>query len=153
MVIQSYQQEVEFKEESEYSKGEGSIKEVVIRHIKKISDLACQEFTGGYWQKRPIKVQSGVLFTEEYHEDVREAYCNAIDFLVDVVYPKADDDFRKYIDTTEKIDEDIPNDLNDKDKKSKYMKEKVKQHRKTFKQINIMFNRTNFFKNTDSGDE
>jgi hypothetical protein len=112
-----------------------NLKEIILRHIKKISDICCKEFTGGYWEKKPIKTGTGILFTEQYHDDVREAYCNAVDFLIDVLYPLADDDFRKYIKTNEDVDKDSTLEI----------KEKLKLKRKIFKEINIMFDRVGLF--------
>ena len=111
-----------------------NIKDIVLKHLRKIGDICCKEFVGGYWTKKPVNIQGGVLFLESYHEDVREAYCNAIDFLSDILYPLADEDFRGYIDEVEGIIElDI--------------KKKVVNKRKTFKAINMMLERINFFGN------
>ena len=130
----------DFSEESDWSpETRFSIKEIVHRHIKKISDICCQEFTGGYWEKKPIKTTSGVLFTEEYHPDVREAYCNAVDFLVDVLYPLGDDKLKKHIDE---------HDIDIKD-----IKEKLKDRRKMFKEINKMFDNNNFWEQTGVSNE
>jgi hypothetical protein len=122
-------------DEGEMQATQLNLKEIILRHIKKISDICCKEFTGGYWEKKPIKTGTGILFTEQYHDDVREAYCNAVDFLIDVLYPLADDDFRKYIKTNEDVDKDSTLEI----------KEKLKLKRKIFKEINIMFDRVGLF--------
>ena len=129
---------MDFSEDSDYDSGEGmSLNEIFLRHIRKISDLCCGEFCGSWWEKTPVRTDSGILFTEVYHEDKREAFCNAIDFLVDVLYPLSDDEFRKYVNENE-----------DPDKEEQDIKKKLLKKRKTFKQINIMFDRINFWKNT-----
>jgi hypothetical protein len=126
----------EFTEESEYEQKEYTIKEIILRHIRKISDICCKEFTGGYWSKKPIKTSSGIMFTEEYHEDVRESYCNSIDFLIDVIYPMGDKPLKAKIEEHDKLEfSDI--------------KVKLKSKRIIFKEINIMFERTNFWKSSD----
>ena len=130
-----------YREESNYQEEESSMKEIVLRHIKKISDISCQELTGGYWQEKPFKTSGGVIFTKEYHEDVREAYCNAIDFLIDVLYPTSDSLFRRYIDDNEKLEETFE------------IKAKLLIKRKIFKEINKMFERTNFFSSNESMEE
>jgi hypothetical protein len=144
--VENPSQGIEFKEESDYEdhfqKGV-SINDIILRHIRKISDICCQEFTGGYWQRKPVKTAGGVLFTEEYHEDVRQAYCNAVDFLIDVLYPLADTEFKKYVDSNE----------SNTDFSLLEIKEKVNHKRKTFKQINTMFNRVNFWSRSDSSNE
>ncbi len=130
-----------YSEESDYENKVSSIKEIVLRHIRKISDLSCKEFTGGYWEKKPIKTSGGTMFTEEYHEDVRAAYCNSVDFLIDVLYPLGDSTFKTHIDSNEKVDEVIE------------IEKKIIIKRKTFKEINKMFERTNFFQSSDSTEE
>ena len=130
----------EFKEQADYLKGEGSLKEVVVRHIKKISDISCQELTGSYTVKKPVKIEGGVFIMEEYHPDLREAYCNAIDFLAMVVYPDSDTFFKEYMDKEFK-------------KEDGEMKDKIKQRKEIFRHINLMFQRANYFKRADSSDE
>lgn len=132
---------IDFKEESEYQQEGFSIKEIILRHIRKIGDICCQEFTGSYWEKKPMKTQSGIMFTEVYHQDIREAYCNAIDFLVDIIYPMGDKLLKDYIDT------------NDKDYTTDEVKDNIKAKRKLFKQINLMFERNNFWQSSGVSNE
>lgn len=135
-----------YSEEAEFQNRVQTLKEIILRHIRKISDLSIEEFTGGYWQKRPIKTQGGIMFTEEYHKDMREAYSNAIDFLIDIIYPMGDDVLRKFIDANDK--EEFK-DIEDK----QIPKEKMKVKRKIFKEINKMFERINFFKGEEGSNE
>jgi len=132
---------IEIREESEYQQEGLSVKETILRHIRKISDICCQEFTGGYWNKKPIKTQSGIMFTEEYHPDVREAYCNAVDFLIDVVYPSADKELKEYFEKNETIGQDMD------------IKQKLILKRNTFRQINIYFDRDDFWRDTGISSE
>ena len=139
MVVEDF----EFKEEAEYGEEQKySIKEIILRHIRKISDICCKEFTGGYWEKKPIRMQTGVMFTEVYHDDVREAYCNAVDFLIDVLYPLGDKDFKAYLETNENIDAEEMD-----------IYKKLNRKRKTFKEINKMFDRNNFWGGTGTYNE
>lgn len=136
--------DIEFKDESEYGSEEKiSMKQIILRHIRKISDLCCKEFTGGYWEKKPMKTGSGIFFSETYHEDIREAYCNAVDFLIDVIYPFGDSDLKKYLDANEKIEKDWKDDI----------KGRLIQKKKTFREINFMFERTNFWQGSESYSE
>lgn len=74
-----------------------SIKEVIILHIKKISDLTCKELTPSFWSKKPMKMGDGVAIVETYHPDLRVAYITAVDFLEDLLMPKADAQFNKIL--------------------------------------------------------
>lgn len=134
---------IEFSDDGDIPTDQLNIKEIVLRHVKKISDICCKEFTGGYWTKKPINTAGGVLFIETYNEDVRESYCNAIDFLIDMLYPMSDSILKEYIDEHEDVDKDWKEDI----------KSKLKQKRKTFKQINIMFERINFWGTTTVSNE
>lgn len=129
-----------YSEESDYEKGESSIKEIVLRHIRKMSDLICQELTSGYFQEKPVKVGDSFTVIKVYHPDLKEAYCNAVDFLVDILYPKSDEKFKTYIDGLTDIDT-----LKDT--------AKINARRQIFKQINLFMERTNYFQSGDASDE
>lgn len=116
-----------------------SIKDIIILHIKKISVLCCQEFVGGHWERKPFKIGDSIVMTEIYHEDRREAFCNAMEFLVYMVYPLSDEQFKRYIDINHREIEDI--------------KLKLKMYKLIFKEINIMFARFDFFLSTDVTNE
>ena len=144
---------IEFRDEFE-DVGERtlSIKEIILRHIRKISDLSCQEFTGGFWEEKPVKTASGIMFIKKWHDDVREAYCNSIDFLIDIIYPMSDDDLKEYLKNFEGFKEKIAKEDKDEDEKIEITK-KIKLKRQTFRQINLMFERKNFWKGTGSYNE
>ena len=94
--------EIDISDESEDSPQAAlSINEIILRQIKKIGDICSKELTGGYWQKKPIKVEGGVMFSEEYKEDLRLAYCNSVDFIIDLVYPIGDEKLNKAVDNLE----------------------------------------------------
>lgn len=130
-----------YSEESDYEKQEASIKEIVLRHIRKISDISCQELTEGYNQERPVKVGDSVTILKEYHPDLKEAYCNAVDFLTDIIYPNGDTIFKEIVEKHEKDEKDLEGN------------DKLQAKRRIFKQINLFFNRINYFTSGDTGDE
>lgn len=132
--------EIEISEESAYNEKTPSLKEICLRHISKISNICCQELTGGYWQEKPMKIGGGMVITKTYHPDLREAYCNAVDFLFDIVYPYSDSNFKKVF-------------ASDYTGEQEDIKQKLKDKRMLFKQICIMFERTNFFAGTEGTDE
>jgi len=133
-------EEIEINEQSEYNPdGTNSIQEIALRHIRKIGDICTQELTGAYTDKKPVKTAGGIMFTEVYHPDLREAYCNAVDFLLDLVTPWADETFKnKY---GEQIEEEQD------------ILKKLKIKRSIFRDITKMFWRTNFFISTDTYNE
>lgn len=124
-----------------------TIKSIILRHISKISQISCQEFTAGYWEKKPMRTQTGVMFSEVYHPDVRESYCNAVDFLLDIIEPSAD---KEFIDKLAKISEREDQEYKDAKKdKNVWLKAKVKLRRELFKEIFFLFKRIQYFDVTD----
>lgn len=120
------------QDEGDFSQGIPSIKEIALLHIRKISQICCSEFTKGYWEERPIKVGGGIAVMRTYHEDNRAVFCNSVDFLLWIVLPYSDSDFKtKYKDFDEGEEEDWD--------------KKIKKRKKIFKEITLMFERTNFF--------
>ena len=127
-----------------------SIKQIGLVHIKKIADLVTQELTPGFWEKKPMQVSSGVIMIEKYHPDLRIAYCNAMDFLIDLVYPYCTDkdgDFKEFADKhiyTEEM-EFILNIDN--------INVRMMRRRLAFRKMNIMFEKTNYFESGESYSE
>lgn len=127
------------QEEGEFGEQVASLKEIALLHIKKISDICCNEFIKGYWEEKPIKVGGGIAITKKYKPDQRAIFCNAVDFLLWLVYPFSDNDFKdKYkLESSEK-------------EADKDWKEKIEEKKKIFIEIMIMFERTKYF-DTQSG--
>lgn len=123
-----------------------NIKQIILRHIRKISDLASEELTPSYWEKVPSNLGTGVFIVEKYHEDKREAYCGAIDFLLDIVMPYVDEEFKDILKGINEVEEEAFN-LAETEKYSKdrWIKEKVKFRRHLLAEIFLMLERINYF--------
>jgi hypothetical protein len=123
-----------------------SIKEIVMQHIRGISELARKEFTPSYWQKKPMKVGDGIAMSETYHEDKRLAYCNAIDFLLDLMMPHADKDFKEVLEKmNEEEDEKFKKHEEEKKSEDAWIWVKLSYRRKLFGQLMLMITRIKFF--------
>lgn len=119
------------QEEDDFTQGIPSLKEIALLHIRRISSICCGELTKGYWQDRPVKVGGGIAIMKTYHPDQRAAFCNAVDFLLWIVLPNADTTFKeKYKDITDDTDD---------------WEKKLKKRQEIFKEINLMFDRINYF--------
>jgi hypothetical protein len=136
------------------SEGIGTKEELILRHIKKISDLSVQELTPSYWEKKPISTQGGIMMSEIYHADMREAYCNAIDFLGDMIMPYADDTLKTfYKDVVEDGEGLLFKDAVKKNtSQSEWIIIKLKLRRMLFQEINRFFERDDFFSSTSYGE-
>lgn len=143
MVGQDFLKGIEVEETSEYGEQVTSIKQICLEHVKKISNMICQELTPGYWETKPIKVASGVVMSKTYKPDLRIGYCNAIEFLADLVYPFSDKIFKEYMNEIYDAEEtDEPE-----------IVKRIKIRRKMFRQMAIMFERDNFFDSSNAVSE
>lgn len=123
-----------------------NIKEIVLRHIKKISDISIQEFTPSYWSKRPVKIGDGVSIVETYHEDKRLAYCNAVDFLLDVVMAQVDGDFQDFYQAYINLEsETYKHCSKEKVSQDEWVWMKLELSKKLFGQLMLCFDRISFF--------
>ncbi|KKK85206.1 hypothetical protein LCGC14_2775650, partial [marine sediment metagenome] len=68
-----------------------SFKEILLRHLKRITELASKEMRGGFWEtKSQILASSMVAENRYYVADTREEYSNAVDCLADLLLPYFD---------------------------------------------------------------
>lgn len=130
--------DIDIEESTDYYEQVQSLKQIALQHISAISRLIAQELTPGYWEKKPIKVAAGVIMAEKYHPDLMIGYCNAVDFLVDIVYPFSDKDYEDFINPIYESEDN--NELE--------IKERIKIRKKMFRQTIKMFERVNFFDST-----
>lgn len=78
-----------------YSKDKLTFKDIILQHLKRISEFASVEFRGGYWHQKPVKLGNGTTaMSDEYVPDSREVYCNAVEALADMLYVYFDDEMR-----------------------------------------------------------
>jgi len=111
-----------------------TIKDIVLRQIKMMGDICSKELTGSYWEKKPVKMSDGVFMIEIYHEDLKEAYCNCVDFIIDLVYPEANATLKGEIEAHETIVENIED-----------TPKRLVEKKKIFRKMNIFFNKSGYF--------
>ena len=126
--------------------GEENIKGIILSHIRKISELSCQEMTPSYYTRKPVKTGDGVIMVEIYHADLRLAYCNAVDFLQDILMPNADSDFKTWIKTA-LVNEEIEfKQYKEKEySQDAWIWRKLEYRRKIFAELMMMIQRSDFF--------
>jgi len=137
-----------------FSKEQYSIKEIILRHLRKISDIACEELQKSYWQKKPIKVGDSVAIMEVYHPDTRLSYIGAIDFLLDMIRCKIPEDsagnFENFLQTYDedenRLFEECKGEFSDKTElKNEWIEIKLERRRKLFGEIMLMLDRIDYF--------
>lgn len=131
---------VELGEDVEGLNAIASIKEVALMHIKKISEICCQEFRPGYWEEKPIKMAGGISMTKVYHPDSREMFINAVRFLGWLIGAYADDksDFGKLINDNKKF-------FTEYETNQKNLDERMSLCFTIFKEMNKFFKMEDFF--------
>jgi len=135
-----------------FNKQGASMEQLVMRHLSKLSDISCQELTPSYTEKRPIKVGEGMMLMEKYHPDLREAYSNGVDFLLDIVLPYADEKFEvEFKDLNEQEDNEFEEIKKENKKSDDWLRVKMKLRRKLLGKIMLMLYRVDFFANADRG--
>jgi len=137
-----------------YYKQGRQIKDIVLEHIKKLSELSLQELKEGYWKSKPVKIGDGVVITETYFPDLREAFCNGVDFLYGLITPTLEEDNKKtlkkfYIQEEKDLDK-IFDDYKKKDgDPNDWIDEKLKFKQNLFIEINIHLDMIDYFKGDD----
>ena len=140
---------------SYYQKGEGTKQDIVLRHIRKISDISSEEITSGYWEKKPMKTGSGILLTEKYNKDQRLAYIKAVDFLLDIIWfdLKEDKVFKKeFKDLEEEEKKEYKTAEKEKKTEDEWLVMKLKLREKLFRSIIDNLEEQGFFKGGTHGE-
>lgn len=119
-----------------------SIKFLVTRHLEKISDIMTKELTAGYWEKKPIKFATGAIMSEEYHSDMREAFCNAVFFLTWLLEPGSDDEFKRRV---KELTQDEINLARLEANDEVLVYKKLKIYKEYFIEVNKYFFRANYW--------
>ena len=123
-----------------------SIKDVIIMHIKKISDLTCQELTPSFWTKKPMKIGDGMAIIETYHPDLRMAYITSVDFLQDLLMPKADKQFNETLEVLNEAEAELFGEHKDSEKsQDDWIWTKLGLRRTLFGQLILLINRVKLF--------
>jgi hypothetical protein len=137
------------EDDFQWKSGKGSeenIKGIILAHIRKISELSCQEMTPSYFTRKPVKVGEGVLITEIYHPDLRLAYCNAVDFLQDMLMPNADKEFREWMKALIIVeDKEFKLYMEKGLSQDTWIWKKLEFRRKIFAELMLMIQRSDFF--------
>ncbi len=134
------------------NKSDLSIREIILRHVRKISDLSCQELTESYWEERPVKIGSGVSIIKKYHPDLRCAFINAVDFLYHLIAPYTPKDtsgnFKKEVGRLKKSEDNKWKSSKD-ESQSDWVDKKLDMKKKLFAQIMLFLHKIKFFQSDD----
>ena len=108
---------------------------IVLLHLKKITQLCCSEWRGGFWQIK-YHQSAGASFTEKvYIQNSRECFWNAINCLYDITSPYFDSDM---LEDDKTVQEELG--------KIKDNNSKMILMRKRFRQLGSFLKRADYFK-------
>ena len=91
----------DFIDAESYSGGGGNkfkltFEEIVMRHLRQICSLSCDEFRGGYTNKQIIALPGGMSTKNEtYIPDARLRYNQAVDTLYDLIFSFFDEEMKE----------------------------------------------------------
>lgn len=72
-----------------------TFEEIVMRHLRQICALSCEEFRGGYTNKQIISLPGGMSTkSETYIPDARARYNQSVETLYDLIYSFFDKEMR-----------------------------------------------------------
>lgn len=146
-------QETNFIEAEQLGGQEGNIsfREIVLRHLSRITQLASKEFIGGYWNETPISIGGVVAYSKHYVEDSREAYSNAVNNLFDLLLPLADKKLLAFEEkNSQELEEAYKKSCYKTDRgeegfdKQQYQNDKVKLKRTLFQEVSKFLNRIKY---------
>ena len=137
-----------------YFKQGRQIKDIVMEQIKKLSDLSVQELKEGYWKTKPVKVGESVTLIEVYVPDLREAFCNGVDFLYDLILPTIEEEQDKVLKKFKNESDKNLDKLFTKYKESgedpdNWVDDKLTEKKKLFAQINIHLDKIDYFNSSE----
>lgn len=138
---------------------------IILTHLKKITQLCCVEWHGGYWQEKFRNMGGGSGATEKYYvQDSRKCFWNSINCLYDMCFPYFDE---QAINETDSILEELngfeneweelvnssvsecdrdENNLKLNDIKIKIRSKKMQSMRKMFRSLSSFLKRVDYFK-------
>jgi hypothetical protein len=108
-------EETQFEDAETYNpnfmKDKITFRDIVLQHLRKISQFASVEFRGGYWEEKEVPLGNMQTLTQRtYIPDTREVYSNAVECLADLIAPYFDAEMRK---AEAKAEKDIDRALTD----------------------------------------
>ena len=131
----------EFIDAESYSGGGGkkfklTFEEIVMRHLRQICSLSCDEFRGGYTNRQIIALPGGMSTKNEtYIPDARARYNQSVDSLYDLIYSFFDKEMK---DNDERIKSLI--------KKCKDKQEMIQHKRDMLRALCTLLKRLNFLR-------
>lgn len=144
MIQQTNNQENDFIDpDKDMLREVNSMKELLLRHMAKISELSTKEFRSGYYETVGYNPSRKI-----YHSDSRESYINAVNFLYDILYPKFDDTMREADKQIQEEQEEELKKLLDESSKTPESKVQIIYSRKTFRELNLLIERIKLFDST-----
>lgn len=91
--------ETQFEDAESYSlnymKDKITFRDIILTHLRKISQFASVEFRGGYWEIKPDPKPNSNIDYKIYIPDTREVYSNAVECLADMLAPYFDKEMKQ----------------------------------------------------------
>ena len=120
-----------------YMKDKITFRDIILQHLKRISQFASVEFRGGYWEVKPHPNPSRNIDYKIYISDTREIYSNSVECLADMLAPYFDEEMRKAEQKAIKEDEEVfkDNTIIKQPEREDQNPEEAKKYERKFKDV------------------
>ena len=132
-----------------YQKDQLSFREIILQHLKRITEFSSVEFRGGYWEQKIVPMGNSGMTQKVYVPDTRDVYSNSVEVLGDLLFPHYDEEMKEH-------DKKIQGRIDDTPTKDKSLEEwshfKRKIMRELFRQISCFLKRRRYLELGEVGD-
>jgi len=126
-----------------------SFRQIVLEHYRKITQLSCVEFRGGYWTEKQ-RTSGGATFSESYYvPDSREVFVNSINMLHDLLLPLFDKQMEEEM---ERLEEEYEKEYEKAQDKKEWKPKKLELKRELFQRLCLLLNRLRYLEGKSFGE-
>lgn len=106
------EEDYQYEGAEEYSSKDMSFKTICLEHLRRITNITCNEFRGGYWKEVPTKTSVGMMTMSVYVPDTRAQFINGVNGLYDLLVPRLDAEFIKEFEEIQKEAKELIREFN-----------------------------------------
>lgn len=132
--------------ESFINKETFSFQDLILSHLRKLSELCSSELSIGRIEEKPVLIAGSMALVKTYIPDGRSAFIQSVGFLHDLLLPRFDDDMKsKALEIETLINKEKDEARRTQMKRDDWLDVEAKHTRKLFQEINCLLARIQFF--------
>ena len=129
-----------------------TFREIVMNHLRKITQLCCVEFRGGFYIEKIHTAGGGSYKETIYIPDTRETYINAVNMLHDLLLPIFDKQMKSKSKILEMKYQNKSIENTTSQSKGKKAKEKLEIKRELFQELSHLLKRLRYLEGKEYGE-